>query len=176
MTAPEYLRATHARWKGCLHTGVDCNDALAEVLTAAQPIIRITVASTLGRHTILRDESESAALEYVWTHLRDCHTDVVAWVRLVAMGRSIDALRRSSRSKSTAVEDMESVTPESTPRTIRGALPDMSMLTLKQRHVANLLMQGATRWEVREEMHMSHRQITSAIDAIRASLEIRTAA
>lgn len=176
MTAAENLRAVHAQWKGCLHTGVDCSDALAEVLTAAQPIIRATVASTLGRHTMLRDESESAALEYVWIHLRECHTDVVAWVRLVAMGRSIDALRRSSRSKSTAVEDLETVTPESTPRTIRGALPDMALLTPKQRQVANLLMQGASRWEVREELHLSHKQITSAIDGIRRALGIRMAA
>jgi DNA-binding NarL/FixJ family response regulator len=176
MTAPEYLRATHAQWKGCLHTGVDCSDALAEVLTAAQPIIRATIASTIGRHTILRDEVESAVLEWVWTHLRDCHTDIVAWVRLLAMGRSIDALRKSSRSKSTAVGDLESVTPESTPRTIRGALPDMNLLTPRQRQVANLLLQGASRWEVREELHMSHRQITAAIDVIRNALSIRTAA
>lgn len=98
----EDLRATFSAW-------MRCREESAEVLMAAQPIIRATVAVTLGNRVDLRDEAESMALEYVWRHLKDCRTDVVAWVRYVAQGRALDAIKRSARSKEFGVDSFHEI-------------------------------------------------------------------
>lgn len=158
----EYLRATFSAW-------MRCREESAEVLMAAQPIIRATVASTLGNRVDLRDEAESMALEYLWKHLKDCRTDVVAWVRYVARGRALDAIKRSARSKEFGVDSFHEIA--TAPLASNHAGLDRGLLTPIQRRVADLLAEGASRREIEASMRLSRGELEGVLSSLRVSMQ-----
>jgi DNA-binding NarL/FixJ family response regulator len=156
----EDLRVTFSAW-------MRCREESAEVLMAAQPIIRATVASTLGNRVDLRDEAESMALEYIWKHLKDCRSDIVPWVRAVAKGRAFMALRIAGRSKEIGVGDYRDIETAPGADLSRSHVIDLGSLTPMQRSIATLLMDGASHREVRDSLRISENQFKIEIGAIR---------
>ena len=134
-----------------------------ERLSAAQPIIRATVRSTLNRHSNLWDCAESAAMEAVWRDFQPHIGDLVRWTRKVALTSCIDVLRKAAR-KPEEVAEETSVAAQSTRST--GGI-DLQLLSPRARAVANLLMASASKREIQDELRLTRKQLDAAIEEIK---------